>query len=122
MTEIDWIPFLLSGKLALLTTVILVILVAPLAYVLTFARFPGKGLCEALLNLPLLLPPTVLGFYLLLIMGPKGVVGRLWAGLTEGSLVFSFSGIVFASGTLYFFMIINIRPYRVIHIHLNHQK
>jgi molybdate transport system permease protein len=97
MTEIDWLPFLLSAKLALLTTIILVIMVAPLAHLLTQTRFPGKGFCEALLNLPLLLPPTVLGFYLLLIMGPKGLVGRTWAWLTDGALVFTFSGIVFAS-------------------------
>ena len=97
MSKISLVPLVLSGKLALVTTLILVILAAPLAYVLHYARFRGKSLLEALVNLPLVLPPTVLGFYLLILMGPKGVAGRLWEWLTRSSLVFSFPGIVFAS-------------------------
>jgi molybdate transport system permease protein len=93
----DWVSLFLSAKLALVTTVILMILVAPLAYVMAQARFPGRSLCEAVINLPLVLPPTVLGFYLLIVMGPKGPAGRLWDWLTGTSLVFSFSGIVVAS-------------------------
>jgi molybdate transport system permease protein len=93
----DWVPFYLSGKLALITTILLVTLSAPLAYVLTFSRFTGKSLCEALVNLPLVLPPTVLGFYLLIVMGPKGILGRFWEWLTHSPLIFSFAGIVFAS-------------------------
>ena len=92
-----WVPLYLSGKLALLTTVILVMVAAPFAYILTFSRFRGRSLCDALVNLPLVLPPTVLGFYLLVVMGPKGFLGRLWGWLTESSLVFSFSGILLAS-------------------------
>jgi molybdate transport system permease protein len=97
MNEMDWFPLLLSGKLALLAMAILVVLAAPLAYVLALARFPGRSLCEALINLPLVLPPTVLGFYLLIVMGPKGPAGRLWEWLGGGRLVFSFSGILIAS-------------------------
>jgi len=92
-----WLPLYLSGKLALLTTVILVMFAAPLAYLLAFSRFRGKSLCDALINLPLVLPPTVLGFYLLVVMGPRGFVGRLWGWITNSSLVFSFAGILFAS-------------------------
>lgn len=73
------------------------VLGAPLAYFLTFSRFRGKYLCEAIINLPLVLPPTVLGFYLLTIMGPKGFLGRVWEWITHAPLVFSFSGIVMAS-------------------------
>ncbi len=87
----------ISGKLALMTTLILIVLGAPLGYYLTFSRFRGKYLCEALINLPLVLPPTVLGFYLLTVMGPKGFLGRLWEEITHTPLVFSFSGIVIAS-------------------------
>jgi molybdate transport system permease protein len=83
MTEVDWISLYLSGKLAAVTTVILVTLAAPLGYVLVFSRFRGKSLCDALINLPLVLPPTVLGFYLLVLMGPKGVLGRAWEWLTN---------------------------------------
>ena len=93
----DWIPLGISGRLALITTLILMISAAPLAYFLTFSRFKGKMLCEALINLPLVLPPTVLGFYLLTIMGPKGFLGRLWEWVIHAPLVFSFSGIVIAS-------------------------
>jgi molybdate transport system permease protein len=94
---VDWTPLYISGKLALITTLILLILGAPMAYFLTFSRFKGKFLCEALINLPLVLPPTVLGFYLLTIMGPKGFLGQTWQWLTHVPLVFSFAGIVVAS-------------------------
>ena len=93
----DWTPLYISGRLALITTIILMVLGAPLAYFLTFSRFKGKPLCEAIVNLPVVLPPTVLGFYLLTIMGPKGFLGRMWEWITQTPLVFSFSGIVMAS-------------------------
>ncbi|MDD3580674.1 MAG: molybdate ABC transporter permease subunit [Desulfobacca sp.] len=93
----DWLPLYLSAKLALVTTVILIILTAPLAYILAFCRFPGKTLVEALVNLPVVLPPTVLGFYLLIYMGPQGALGRLWEACTGTSLIFTFPGIVLAS-------------------------
>ncbi|MCK9274608.1 MAG: molybdate ABC transporter permease subunit [Syntrophales bacterium] len=70
---------------------------APLAYLLVYFRFRGKSFLEALLNLPMVLPPTVLGFYLLVVMGPKGALGRLWEAITASPLVFTFAGIVFAS-------------------------
>jgi len=94
---VDWTPLYISGRLALITTLILMVLGAPLAYFLTFSRFKGKPLCEAIVNLPVVLPPTVLGFYLLTIMGPKGFLGRMWEWITHTPLVFSFSGIVIAS-------------------------
>ncbi len=93
----DWFPFYLSAKLALVTTLLLLFVGAPVAYWLSFARFRGKSLVEALVNLPLVLPPTVLGFYLLVVMGPKGWAGRIWELLTGGTLIFSFSGILVAS-------------------------
>jgi molybdate transport system permease protein len=93
----DWSAIFLSARLALITTVILVIVAAPLSWLFAYARFPGKSLWEALINLPLVLPPTVLGFYMLYAMNPKGLLGRMWEGLTGGTLVFSFSGIVLAS-------------------------
>ncbi len=76
---------------------VLITLGAPLAYFLAFSRIKGKFFYEALINLPLVLPPTVLGFYLLSIMGPKGVLGKIWEGITHTPLVFSFSAIVIAS-------------------------
>jgi molybdate transport system permease protein len=93
---VDWQPLILSLKLAAVSTVLLIILAAPLAYVLSLARFAGKAFLEALINLPMALPPTVLGFYLLVIMGPKGFLGRFWETITGSPLVFTFQGIIIA--------------------------
>ena len=93
----DYLAFYVTLKLALVTTVVLMVLAAPVAYFLAFYRFPGKSLAEALIYLPLALPPTVIGFYLIILMGPRGWVGGLWAKLTGGSLLFTFLGIVIAS-------------------------
>ena len=92
----DWQPLFLSLKLAAVSTLLLIILAAPLAYALALARFAGKAFLEALINLPMALPPTVLGFYLLVVMGPKGFLGRYWETITGSPLVFTFQGIVIA--------------------------
>ncbi len=60
-------------------------------------HFPGKSFLEALLNLPIALPPTVVGFYLLIVLGPKGTVGGLWEAATGSPLLFTFLGIAIAS-------------------------
>ena len=93
----DLTPLLLSAKLALLSTCFMVVLTMPLAAVLTFLRFPGRFLVDGLVNLPLVLPPTVLGFFLLLVMGPGGALGRVWSLVTDGPLVFTFAGITIAA-------------------------
>ena len=93
----DWLPLYLSMKLALLCTAILLVVAAPLAGLLAYSRFRGKSFLEALFNLPMALPPTVLGFYLLIFMGPRGAIGHLWEQWTGSPLVFSFLGIVIAS-------------------------
>jgi len=88
--------FALSIKLALLTSLTLLLLGVPLAYWLTFRSVPGKRLLETILLLPLTLPPTVLGFYLLILLAPDGPLGRVglaWAftfkGIWLGSVIFS---------------------------------
>jgi molybdate transport system permease protein len=93
----DLMPLYVTLKLAIVTTVVLTFVAAPLAYGLVVAKFPGKSLIEASINLPMALPPTVMGFYLLILMSPKGVVGRMWGSLTGGSLPFTFLGITVAS-------------------------
>ena len=93
----DFTPLYLSAKLALISTVILVLLAMPVAAILTFVRFPGRFLADSLVNLPLVLPPTVLGFYLLVLMGPNGALGRAWSLFSEGPLVFTFTGITLAA-------------------------
>ena len=84
-------------KLALVSTVVLMVLAAPISYFLAYTRFPGKSFIEALIYLPMALPPTVIGFYLIILMGPKGWIGSLWEKFTGGSLLFTFLGIAIAS-------------------------
>ncbi|HEB51063.1 MAG TPA: molybdate ABC transporter permease subunit [Desulfobulbus sp.] len=93
----DLTPLFLSAKLSLISTTILLLLAMPLAALLVFVRFPGRFLADSLVNLPLVLPPTVLGFYLLVIMGPDGPVGRAWAAVSGSTMVFTFGGIVLAA-------------------------
>jgi molybdate transport system permease protein len=76
---------------------VLLVVGSLLAYALVYRRIPVHGVVDALINLPMMLPPTVLGFYLLLLMSPRGVMGRAWNGLTGSSLLFTFTGIVIAS-------------------------
>jgi molybdate transport system permease protein len=93
----DFLSLWVTLKLAIVTTIILLIIAAPLAYALAYLRFPGKSLFEALIYLPIALPPTVMGFYLIIAMGPHGFIGRAWGALTGGSLLFTFLGIAAAS-------------------------
>ncbi|NLV25139.1 MAG: molybdate ABC transporter permease subunit, partial [Deltaproteobacteria bacterium] len=84
-------------KLAVVVTLILVVVAAPMAYLLAYVRFPGKSLVETLVYLPMALPPTVIGFYLVMFMGPRGGLGRLWQMATGSPLLFTFQGVVIAS-------------------------
>lgn len=93
----DYLALFVTLKLALVTTVFLIVIAAPVAYFLAYTRFPGKSFLEALIYLPMALPPTVIGFYLIIAMGPKGFAGRVWETLTGGSLLFTFLGITIAS-------------------------
>lgn len=87
----------LTLELAALTTVLLLLLGTPLAWWLARTRSRLRGVVGALVALPLVLPPTVLGFYLLVLMGPEGPVGRATQALGLGLLPFSFAGLVVAS-------------------------
>jgi len=93
----DWTALFLSLKLALVATTILMLLTAPLACLMAYSRLPGKAFLEAFITLPLAMPPTVVGFYLLILMGPEGQLGRFWTGVTGSPLLFTFTGIVIAS-------------------------
>lgn len=93
----DWNAITLSLRLAALTTLVLLVVGLPLAWWLAASRWRWKFLVEAVVALPLVLPPTVLGFYLLVAMGPRSPVGRLYEGVTGGGLAFSFPGLLIAS-------------------------
>lgn len=93
----DWQPVFLTAKLAGVTTITLLILATPLAWWLARTRHWLKQPIASVVALPLVLPPTVLGFYLLLLMGPQGPVGQLTQALGLGTLPFTFAGLVVAS-------------------------
>jgi len=93
----DWQAIWLSVRLAISTMVILLIVGMPLAYWTSFSHRRWKFLVEAVVALPLVLPPTVLGFYVLIAIGPRSPVGAIYARLTGGMLPFSFQGLLLAS-------------------------
>jgi len=88
-----WLTF----KVASLATVIMLTLGTPLAWWLASTTSRWKGICNTLVAMPLVLPPSVLGFYLLALMGPNGPIGKLTSALGWGTLPFTFSGLVVAS-------------------------
>jgi len=87
----------LTARLATTVTLILLVLGTPLAWWLAYTRARARVLVGALVALPLILPPTVIGFYLLLLLGPHGLVGRLTEDLGLGLLPFTFGGLVVGS-------------------------
>lgn len=93
----DWGAILLTLKLATVVTILLLLIGTPIAWWLARTRSRLKGVVGAIVALPLVLPPTVLGFYLLVTMGPQGPIGRLTEALGIGLLPFSFPGLVIAS-------------------------
>jgi molybdate transport system permease protein len=93
----DWQAFLLTVKLAVLVTGILLLLGLPIAYWITYSRRSWKFLVEAVVAIPLVLPPTVLGFYILLALGSKSPIGRWWESLTGHTLAFTFEALVIGS-------------------------
>lgn len=98
MTEIlDFAPFLLSFKLAGVTTLILFVLSLPLAWYLSQTHTRAKPFLEAVTALPIVLPPSVLGFYILVVLSPNSAVGGFFEALFGVKLVFSFTGLVVAS-------------------------
>jgi molybdate transport system permease protein len=87
----------LSMKLAACVAAILLLIGMPVAYWLAYSTWRGKFLLESLVALPLVLPPTVLGFYALVAMGPRGPLGKLWIALFGHGLAFTFTGLIFGS-------------------------
>ncbi len=93
----DWQPLVLTFKLAAITTALLLIIAIPIAYWLAHTKSQIKPVLETLVSMPLVLPPTVLGFYLLVVFSPANPVGN-WLDEHLGlQLIFSFEGLIFAS-------------------------
>lgn len=97
ITPDAWQAIGLTLKLAALTTIILLLVATPIAWWLSQTRSKWRAPISAMVTLPLVLPPTVLGFYLLVLLGPQGWVGMLTQGLGLGLMSFSFSGILLGS-------------------------
>lgn len=97
MNDADIVALLVTLKLALVSTIVLLILGTPLAWWLARTQWRFKFILETLVALPLVLPPTVLGFYLLVALSPTGPVGTLTNAIGLGTLAFSFSGLVVGS-------------------------
>ena len=95
--SVDLAPLWLSLRLALVTTLVLLLLGTPLAWWLAMTKSRVKPFFEAVTALPLVLPPTVLGFYLLILLSPNSAVGGLFLSVTGQTLTFSFTGLVVAS-------------------------
>ena len=97
LTPDDWSAIRLTLELASIVTLLLLIIGTPLAWWLARSRSRWRGAVGAVVSLPIVLPPTVLGFYLLVAMGPQGPVGQLTEALGLGRLPFTFAGLVVAS-------------------------
>lgn len=97
MTDMDWQALLITLKMAVLATSLLLLLATPLAWWLATTASRWRPVISTLTTLPMVLPPTVLGFYLLILMGPSGPLGRLTETLGLGTLPFTFTGIVLGS-------------------------
>ena len=93
----DFSPFYLSFKLAFISTLILLVVCVPLAYFLSRVNFKGKSVIEAIISLPLVLPPSVLGFYILVFLSPYSTIGSFFEEHFGIRLVFNFTGLVIAS-------------------------
>jgi len=97
MQTLELGPLWVSLKLGLITVIVLLAIATPLAWWLAFTRNRARAPLEEIVALQLVIPPTVLGFYLLILLGPNGWIGRWWVELTDSTLTFSFAGLVVAS-------------------------
>jgi len=93
----NWQPLWLSFELALTTMLLLLLIAMPLAWFLAFTRMRGRGVLEAVFAMPLVLPPTVLGYFVLVAIGGKSPVGQWYQAVFGSTFAFSFAGLVFAS-------------------------
>jgi molybdate transport system permease protein len=93
----DWQAFWLTIRLAFSVTGLLLVIGFPLAYWIAFSKWRWKFLVEAIVGLPIVLPPTVLGFYVLIVLGQRGPLGKWWQSMTGHTLAFTFAGLVIGS-------------------------
>ena len=97
LNELDFSAIIVTIKLAIVSTSILILIGTPIAWWLSQTKFKFKAVFEAIISLPLILPPTVLGFYLLITLGSNGPIGKLLESLGGSSIAFTFTGLVIGS-------------------------
>ncbi len=97
LNELDLSAIIVTIKLAIVSTSILILIGTPIAWWLSQTKFKFKAVFEAIIALPLILPPTVLGFYLLITLGSNGPIGKLLESLGGSSVAFTFTGLVVGS-------------------------
>lgn len=97
VADYNYIPFWITFKLAFLTTSILLVLSIPISYFISFSKSKSKFLLESVVSLPIVLPPTVLGYYFIVALGPRSSIGRFLEDNLGISLIFSFEGILLGS-------------------------
>ena len=97
LNELDLSAIIVTIKLAIVSTSILILIGTPIAWWLSQTKFKFKAVFEAIIALPLILPPTVLGFYLLITLGSNGPIGKLLESLGGSSIAFTFTGLVIGS-------------------------
>src|SRR5438105_8841079 len=93
----DWQAFALTIRPGLIVAGLLLVIGLQIAYWITYSRWRRKFLAEAVIALPIVLPPTVLGFYVLVALGSRSPLGRWWQGLTGHTLAFTFEGLLIGS-------------------------
>jgi len=94
---VNWEAFWLTVRLAAIVSALLLAIGVPIAYWLTYSRWRGKFLIEAVIALPIVLPPTVLGLYVLMALGSRSPIGRYWESWTGHPLAFTFEGLIIGS-------------------------
>src|SRR5215468_8110483 len=105
----NWEALITTLELAGTTAAILAIISLPLSYWVAFSKWRWKFLVEAIVALPIVLPPTVLGFYVLVALGPRSPLGRWWISLTGHTLSFTFAGLVI--GSILYSLPFAVRPF-----------
>ena len=115
----DWPAILLSLKLSSLVCGFLLLIGTPIAYWVTFSRWRWKFLVESVVAVPIVLPPTVLGFYILVAIGSQSPIGRAWAAWSGHGLAFTFEGLVIAS--LLYSLPFAVQPMTVAFSQVDHQ-
>ena len=119
MTDPDIVSLLITLRLAAVTTILLILIGTPLAWFLSSSTHFLRNLIEPIVALPIVLPPTVVGFYLLIAFSPQSLPGQIWQSATGSTLAFSFTGLVI--GSIIYSLPFYVQPLQVAFTNLRHE-